>query len=71
MLNKFSRLNKVVQCRCCGKRTHSSIDGCVGIELCKVCLDSGGMENEHNDYGHKEKVADCPVCNGVECIHQK
>lgn len=62
-------MNRMVDCRCCGKRTHSSIDGCLGIELCRVCFDSAGVENEHSDYGHSTKQADCPTCSGLDCMH--
>ena len=69
MKNKFSHFNKVAECRCCKKKTHSSIDGCDDINLCRVCYESAGIENEHNDSGHTEKVSDCPLCNNVGCMH--
>lgn len=69
MASKFSRWNVLVSCRCCGKRTHSSIDGMGGIDLCRVCLESCGQENSHSDYGHDESRSDCPTCVGLSCLH--
>lgn len=78
-LNKFSRLNRLTTCRCCGKRTHSSIGGMVGIELCKVCANSGEFENEHSDNDGEHDLGNgkrgawpeyCPTCAGVSCLHE-
>lgn len=49
---KFRRaINALCNCRCCNKRTHSSIDGNVGIELCRRCYDSASEYNIHQDGG--------------------
>jgi hypothetical protein len=42
--------NKLVKCRMCGKLTHSDIDGCGGLDLCRPCRLLAEAENEHNDY---------------------
>ena len=70
---KFSAHNKVAVCRCCQKQTHSSIDGCLGIELCRICYESSGQENAHSDSEHKsnEFPNDCPTCAGIDCLHEK
>jgi len=47
---KFQRgRNYVVTCRCCGKSTHSSIDGCLGLDLCRDCLEEANVENARSD----------------------
>jgi hypothetical protein len=71
-MGKFSTgRNKMAKCRCCRKLTHSSIDGCRGIEMCRVCLESSGEFNAHSD-GHHEGgcPANCPTAKGVECVHE-
>lgn len=60
---KLSFLNRMTNCRICGKRTHSSIQGCVGIELCAACLKQAGLKNDHSDNGHPTPVANCPTCH--------
>lgn len=67
---KFSGLNKLCKCGCCGMKTHSSIDGNVGIELCRTCYESAGLQNEHSDRGHATRKDDCPSCQGVDCLHE-
>lgn len=53
---KFKKFtNKLSACRICNKLTHSSIDGCLGIQLCRPCYDDGGEENMWSDHG-------CPEC---------
>jgi len=70
--NRLSRWNQTnVICHCCGKRT-TDMSG-EGTELCGVCFDSAGMENQHSDtngehYG--EKPTDCPYCLGLQCMHE-
>jgi len=54
MNQKFSKSNRLCICRECGKKTHSSIDGNIDINLCKSCLEKAYMENDHSD-GHHEK----------------
>jgi hypothetical protein len=63
----FSGLNAIANCRDCGKRTHSSIDGCVDIRLCRDCYDAAGMKNAHFD-GHHDTVRenDCKYCQKSE-----
>lgn len=47
----------------CGNKTHSTIDGCSGLDLCRSCRESAELENEHFD-GHHEAtpVQNCPHC---------
>ncbi len=61
---KFSGKNKLAKCRSCGKTTHSSIAGSIGIELCRACYDAASNENEHND-SHTTPVAGCRFCPEV------
>lgn len=72
-MSKFRRgANILAKCRCCGKLTHSSLDGIREIELCRVCLDSAGQHNSHSDgtpHGPEAK-AYCPTCAGVDCLHE-
>jgi len=69
--NKFRRgTNVVATCRCCGKLTHSSIDGYLDVRMCRVCLESSGQENSHSDNGHDAPVQGCPTCAGVSCMHE-
>lgn len=42
--------NKLVKCRSCGKLTHSTIDGCLGLDLCRPCRLDAEQENAHLDY---------------------
>ena len=51
MRTRFSKQNTVVRCKNCGKLTHSSIDGCLDICLCRKCLDEAEAENTYNDTG--------------------
>lgn len=56
-------INKMVKCRGCGKMTHSSIDGCLGVELCRKCFDDANDENEHNDtHDPAHPVGGCKYC---------
>lgn len=77
-LNRTGKFNKgpnagTRHCYCCGKRVQAGrFDE--GTELCDVCLDSAGAENEHSDTngdhygrGHDET---CPTCMHVGCIHE-
>jgi hypothetical protein len=45
-------VNRLVECRSCGKQTHSNLDGCEGLDLCRPCREEAEMENEHNDGYH-------------------
>lgn len=71
--NRLSRWNQTnVICHCCGKRTTDQSGE--GTDLCGVCFESAGMENQHMDtngehYG--EKPSDCPYCLGLQCMHEK
>jgi hypothetical protein len=72
-MSKFRRASNVLaKCRCCGKLTHSSVQGCHGIELCRMCFDSAEQWNAHSDgIPHNEVDKEtCPTCAGVECIHE-
>ena len=68
-MRKFSSINRLCKCGCCGKLTHSSVGGQIGIELCPTCLASGEQENAHND-GYHHASETCPRCNGVSCMHE-
>ena len=52
---------EVINCRSCGKRTTSGIDGS-NVDLCRPCFEASGLENEHSDYGHDTKEEGCPTC---------
>ncbi len=56
--------NTIVPCKGCGKLTHSSIDGCVGVCLCRKCLTEAELTNEHYDGYHDDgkENPDCPLC---------
>lgn len=65
MKTKFSKLNTLCDCRICGKKTHSSIDGDLDIQLCRKCYTEAGLENEHADGLHSGIVKkNCPQCKG-------
>jgi len=49
-------------CRSCGKRTRETGGDESSLELCLVCMDEAGLENDHLDYGHDEPVPGCPEC---------
>ena len=70
---KFLRgRNKLATCKCCGKLTHSSLDGYLDAELCRTCLESSGFENEHSDGGHVAGTMKdvCATCNAADCMHE-
>lgn len=54
--------NRLVTCRGCGKATHSSVDGCRDLALCRTCLERAGRENTHSDENHPGPVETCPRC---------
>lgn len=55
--------NQIVKCKGCGKMTHSSIDGCLDVCLCRVCFEKVNRENEHSDGYHEENPdSECPEC---------
>ena len=76
----FSPVNRLTKCRCCKKMTHTSIDGCQDIRLCRVCLDSADLENSHSDGRHTPGTygtgwlggcpENCPIRRGLECNHE-
>ena len=43
--------NVMVDCRCCGKATHSNIDG-EGTGMCRPCINESNLENVHADGYH-------------------
>jgi hypothetical protein len=58
--------NVLVRCRICGKLTHSNLDGCIGLDLCRPCRESAECENEHSDGHHQDAPrADCPLCQAA------
>jgi hypothetical protein len=66
-------LNKLVNCGCCEKLTHSSIDGMIGIGLCRICYDSSGLYNEHVDGYHNDDGCpdECPIKYDLECLCER
>jgi hypothetical protein len=73
---KFRRgINVVAPCRCCGVLTHSSIDGCIDICLCRVCFESSGQHNAHSDGAHANdedcRNNGCPIVEGLRCLHER
>ena len=46
----------------CGRRAANPMQVSGHQDLCERCFESWMMENDHNDYGHDEPVADCPEC---------
>ena len=73
---KFSAHNTLCDCRCCGKRTHSSVSGNVGIELCPLCFDSAGQFNvcsdNHNHGVDGDPDADCVFyVRSTDCWHNE
>ena len=73
-MTKFKRgVNVLVSCRCCGLQTHASIDGNRDINLCRVCYESAGAANAHDDGDHTPSECarvGCPVARGVACMHE-
>jgi hypothetical protein len=71
--NRLGTFNQPsIICHCCGKRTTENAGE--GTELCRVCFESAGMENQHSDsngehYGNGPQ-ADCPYCLGLGCMHE-
>ena len=61
---RFSSLNNLVNCRMCGKLTHSDVDGCIGLDLCRPCYEEAGAENAHNDThcGPESYKPECHWC---------
>jgi transposase len=59
--------NRLVTCRVCGKQTHSDLDGCIGLALCRPCREAAELENEHFD-GHHEgnPHAGCSHCQAAK-----
>ncbi len=58
----FQKHSGVYVCRSCGKQTRETGSGESSSLLCNICFNAGGLENEHNDYGHKIPVKGCPLC---------
>jgi hypothetical protein len=62
--------NTLAECRVCTRLTHSSVEGMVGIDLCRDCLEDAYLENAHFDGNHTVGNADwtrpdpaCQLCN--------
>lgn len=71
-MNRFSSLNQPVDCPCCGRRTTAQIQNGLGTDLCRICYDSCGLENEHSDGIHQmgDEPKHCPTCRGIGCLHE-
>jgi len=65
MGRRFSGTNKLVNCKSCGKPTHSDVKG-MGTKLCPSCLEECEMINEHEDGMHEEHVEGCPYCKAEQ-----
>jgi len=60
--NRFSRFVQPQKCRMCGKlTTYGQLHG-LDIPLCERCYGAAGIENEHYDTSHKNKMDGCPLC---------
>lgn len=67
--SRFSPMNRVTTCRLCKKRTHSSMQGMIGLDLCRSCLDECDQENTHNDYhSQKQPTKGCTYCDTEKAI---
>lgn len=63
-MSKLSKINKMCKCLECGRKTHSSIDSDVDVQLCRGCKDSAEMEAAHNDGRHDDRPRKkCLCCN--------
>jgi hypothetical protein len=49
--------NQMAKCRSCGKRTHSSIDGMHGIELCRDCLEDSNKREPSSRQPQQPRAA--------------
>lgn len=60
----LSYMNRMIDCCICGKRTHETIDGISGLDMCRECRKEAEAENHHNDHhdSSKEVHADCKWC---------
>ena len=47
--SKFQKGTSVYVCRICGKRTRDVGDDSAGVDLCSVCFEKCGAENEAAD----------------------
>jgi hypothetical protein len=54
--------NVYVTCGSCAQKVRASYIANTDNMVCTACWDAAGLENEHEDYGHPERVADCPTC---------
>jgi hypothetical protein len=53
-------------CISCGKRTRHTGEQALGSELCPICWDDAGIENEHSDGFHDEQPdPNCPLCSAA------
>ncbi len=60
--SRFRRGSGTYPCKCCGKLTRETGSCESNVGLCLACFDEAGLENEHSDYGHPERVPGCPTC---------
>lgn len=55
------------RCQSCGKLTRDDGNGdSVNCRLCTGCFYESGLENEHQDGGHAEFIAGCPLCRAAQ-----
>lgn len=52
-------------CHACQTRRFNRNTDHGRLDLCQICFDEAGLENEHSDYGHDVPVKGCPSC-GLE-----
>lgn len=58
----FAKGSGVYVCRLCGKHTRQTDPDSAAIELCGLCYEVAGIENQHSDDGHKGLIRDCEIC---------
>jgi hypothetical protein len=58
--------NILCDCRCCGKKTHSSIDNVMNVEMCRECFEFQSALNSLRDGGAFEDLPkpkhECAFC---------
>jgi hypothetical protein len=52
----------VYVCASCKHNTRTTDKSAADLDLCALCYEEAGIENEHNDGYHTKKSADCYLC---------